>query len=162
MARGPKQDLAKPLRNVLQHPTAKNVPVVQPTEGPNATHIATARKLRPKTLTKDERKLWDGTAPQMVMLGRLKPHFVPAYEEYCVVVIRMRDTRKFLNDNDWTYSTMTRNGLQHKSRPEVGQLNDDWRKWRTLVGEFGLAPAAERGMKQGPQGDMFGDGWDDL
>ena len=162
MARGPKPDLAAPLRNVLRHPTAKNVQIMQPGDGPNAAHIATAKKLRPKTLNPDEKKFWDATAPQMVMLGRLKPHFVFAYEEYCVIVIRMRDTRAFLNLNGWTYSTETRNGLQHKSRPEVGQLNDDWRKWRTLVGEFGLAPAADRGMKNGPQGDMFGDGWDEL
>lgn len=162
MARGPKADLNKPLRNVVMHPSAKNVEIMQPTGEPNAAHIQQAKNLRPKTLTLAERKFWDATAPQMVMLGRLKPHFAFAYEEYCIVVIKMRDTRAYLNKNGWTYESETRNGIQIKSRPEVAQLNDDWRKWRSLVGEFGLAPAAERGMKAGPQGDLFGDGWDDL
>jgi len=162
MSAGRKPDLSKPLRNVVRHPTAGNTPIVQPSGTANAEHIKIARDLRPKSLTLAERKFWDGTAPQMVLLGRLKPHFVEAYAQYCAIVIRMRDARKLLDESGWTYSSKTRNGLQFKSRPEVAQLNDDWRKWRSLVGEFGLAPAAERGVKAPGQGDMFGDGWSDL
>jgi phage terminase small subunit len=88
------------------------------------------------------------------MLGRLKPHFVDALSEYCQITRRISDARKLLDAEDWTYITEGRHGNQHKSRPEVAQLNDDWRKWRSLVGEFGLAPAAERGMMSG-QGDLF-------
>lgn len=160
--RGAKPDLNKHLRNVVLHPTAKGVDFSQPSDDPNAAHIEISKKLKPKGLSRAESAFWDGTAPQMVMLGRLKPHFVTAYAEYCSVVCRMAETRKILNKEGWTYQTQTRNGLQKKMRPEVGQLNDDWRKWRSLVGSFGLAPAESRGLSPSPQGDMFGSGWDDF
>lgn len=163
MARGQKPDLNKALRNVVQHPTAKNVTFLeQPNDEPNEAHKAKALALRPSGMSTPERKFWDATAPQMVMLGRLKIHYAHAYAEYCSIVIRMAKTKKFLDANEWTYETHTRNGLQIKMRPEVAQLNDDWRKWRSLVGEFGLAPAADRGMVSALQGDMFGDGWNNL
>lgn len=88
------------------------------------------------------------------MLGRLKRHYVDTLCEYCRIVRRLADARKQLDDEDWIYITTGRNGQQYKARPEVAQLNDDWRKWRSLVGEFGLAPAADRGMMTG-QGDLF-------
>ena len=123
---------------------------------PQSVHYARANALRPDDLTQDELKVWDRIAPQLVMLGRLKPHFVDALAEYCRIMRRLSDARKTLDENDWTYITSGRNGQQYKSRPEVAQLNDDWRKWRSLVGEFGLAPAAERGMQSG-QNDLFDD-----
>jgi len=128
---------------------------------PQSIHFARAQALRPvDILTESELKVWDRTAPQLAMLGRLKPHFVDAFCEYCRVVRRMADARNFLDKDEWTYATTGRYGDQRKSRPEVAQLNDDWRKWRSLVGEFGLAPAAERGMISG-QGDLF-DNFDDF
>jgi phage terminase small subunit len=124
---------------------------------PQSIHFARAQALRPDNeLTESELKVWDRNAPQLAMLGRLKPHFVDAFCEYCRVVRRLAEARSYLDDEDWTYVSNTRNGQQFKSRPEVAQLNDDWRKWRSLVGEFGLAPAAERGMQSG-QGDLFDD-----
>lgn len=124
---------------------------------PQAAHIARSDSLRPGDLLSDaELKVWDRNAPHLAMLGRLKPHFVDALCEYCRVVSKLAEARKSLDDKDWVYVTEGRNGSQYKSRPEVAQLNDDWRKWRSLVGEFGLAPAAERGMKDG-QGDLFDD-----
>lgn len=122
---------------------------------PQAVHIARATALRPRDdLTEAELKVWDRMAPHLAMLGRLKPHFVDALAEYCRIVRRLADARSYLDAEDWTFVTTGRHGTQHKSRPEVAQLNDDWRKWRSLVGEFGLAPAAERGMQSG-QGDLF-------
>ena len=124
---------------------------------PQAIHKARAADLRPDDLlTVDELKVWDRVAPHLAMLGRLKPHFLDALCEYCRVVRRLKDARQYLDDNEWSYITAGRNGNQYKSRPEVAQLNDDWRKWRSLVGEFGLAPAAERGMHAG-QNDIFDD-----
>lgn len=124
---------------------------------PQSIHYARAQTLRPNDLlTESELKVWDRNAPQLAMLGRLKPHFVDAFCEYCRVVRRLADARNYLDQEDWTYATSGRNGDLRKSRPEVAQLNDDWRKWRSLVGEFGLAPAAERGMQSG-QGDLFDD-----
>ncbi len=157
---GAKPDLNKPLRNVVMHPSAKGVEIKQPNDEPTDAHKEIARKLRPTGLNAAERKFWDGTAAQMVMLGRLRPHFVTAYAEYVMVVCRMAETRKKLEREGWVYESQTRNGLQKKMRPEVGQLNDDWRKWRSLVGSFGLAPAESRHLTNGPQGDMFGDDWD--
>jgi len=124
---------------------------------PQAVHVARADSLRPDDLLTDaELKVWDRIAPELAMLGRLKAHFVDALCEYCRVVRRLSDARRYLDKVDWTYVVTGRNGEQYKSRPEVAQLNDDWRKWRSLVGEFGLAPAAERGMQSG-QGDLFDD-----
>jgi len=147
MARGRKQDLKN----------KSNVVAIPLHDEPQAVHFARANALRPADLlSDDELKVWDRMAPQLAMLGRLKPHFVDAFCEYCRVVRRLSDARKYLDESEWTYVVTGRNGQQHKSRPEVAQLNDDWRKWRSLVGEFGLAPAAERGMMSG-QGDIFDD-----
>lgn len=135
----------------------ENVAAMPLHDEPQAVHFARADELRPDDLlTEKELKVWDRVAPQLAMLNRLKPHFVDAFCEYCRVVIRLADARKLLDDEDWVYVTEGRNGAQYKSRPEVAQLNDDWRKWRSLVGEFGLAPAAEKGMLSG-QGDLFDD-----
>ena len=147
MARGKKPELAIPGKHIA-------LPLY---DEPQAIHIAKANDLRPDDLlSADELMIWDRIAPNLAMLGRLKPHFVDALCEYCRVVRRLYDARKELDEKEWTYVTAGRNGTQRKSRPEVAQLNDDWRKWRSLVGEFGLAPASERGMQSG-QGDLFDD-----
>lgn len=144
MARGRKLDLG----NVIGLPQH---------DEPQSIHFDRAKQLCPDDLLTDaELKVWNRIAPELAMLGRLKPHFVDALCEYCRVVRRLADARKYLDEADWVYVTSGRNGQQYKSRPEVAQLNDDWRKWRSLVGEFGLAPAAERGMQSG-QGDVFDD-----
>lgn len=146
MARGRKPELV----------TASNVQAIPLHDEPQAVHYARAADLRPDWLTDEELKIWDRYAPQLAMLGRLKPHFVDALAELCIVRRRLYDARKYLDEQDWSFVTSGRNGTQYKSRPEVAQLNDDWRKWRSLVGEFGLAPAAERGMQSG-QSDLFDD-----
>lgn len=144
MARGAKPDL----NNVIGLPLHKE---------PESAHKAISESLRPARLDDDERGVWDRLGPYLALLGRLKPHYADAFAEYCVITVRIRKARKYLDDEDWTYITTSRNGTQHKSRPEVAQLNDDWRKWRTLVGEFGLAPCAERGVKGDVQADLFDD-----
>lgn len=147
MARGKKPELAIPGKHIA-------LPLH---DEPQAIHVAKANDLRPDDLLSvEELRIWDRIAPNLAMLGRLKPHFVDALCEYCRIVRRLSDARKELDEKEWTYATAGRNGVQRKSRPEVAQLNDDWRKWRSLVGEFGLAPAAERGMQSG-QGDLFDD-----
>ena len=146
MARGKKPDLAKK-SNVVSLPAV---------EEQQAVHIEKARLLMPPWLSADEQLEWNRIAPNLVMIGRLKPHFADALGEYCVVRVRLVKARQELDEKDWHYVTSGRNGTQYKSRPAVAQLNDDWRKWRSLVGEFGLAPAAERGMANG-QSDLFDD-----
>ena len=133
-----------------------NVTALPLHEEPQAVHFARAEALLPPGLRPEEAVVWMRIAPQLCLLGRLKPHFVDALMEYCVVRVRLAEARRYLDKADWEYVTFGRNGKQHKMRPQVAQLNEDWRKWRSLVGEFGLAPAAERGTVSG-QGDIFDD-----
>ena len=157
MARGRKPDLNAP-SNVAHINTGYNGAA---SEEPTQQHIDNARKLRPTGMTAAERKVWDDLAPHLVRLGRLKPHFVHAFRDYCEIEARLRHWRKFLDDEEWQYVTHGRNGVQYKARPQVAQLNDDWRKRHSLRSEFGLTPSAERGFKDN-QGDLFDDGWGDL
>lgn len=147
MAKGRKPDWNKSGGNVVPLPLH---------DEPQSIHFARSESLRPDNLTDAEKIIWDEVGPYLAMVGRLKPLYKHALAEYCRVTRRLADARKILDESDWTYVVEGRNGRQEKSKPEVAQLNDDWRKWRSLVGEFGLAPAAERGMMSG-QGDLFDD-----
>lgn len=98
--------------------------------------------------------VWDCLAPEMMMLGRLKPHFVAAFAEYCYLLARIAETRKWLADNEETYTVVGRNGPQIKSRPQVAQLNDDWRKLSRLTSCFGLTPSDEKSLVNSIQGNL--------
>lgn len=119
-------------------------------------HKDRAAELRPRYLTRAEKRVWDRVAPELSRLNRLRPHYVDFIAEYCVVKVRMDETRKALDEKDWTYVTSGRHGIQHKSRPEVAQLNDDWRKWNSLVAQLGLSPATELRFND-RQGSLFDD-----
>lgn len=155
---GRKPDLNKDLRygNVAQFPGGNTR---APADAPTDAHREKALELRPKFLTAAERKVWDEQAPLMVMLGRLRPHHALAFADLCQIESRLRAWRKKLDAAEWTYVTTGRNGAQHKMRPEVGQLNDDWRKRHSLRAEFGMTPAAERGLAGAGQGDLFDESW---
>lgn len=99
--------------------------------------------------------VWDMLAPEMMALGRLKPHFVFAFAEYCYLLARIASTRKYLVENDETYTVITRNGRQIKARPEVAQLNDDWRKIANLTSRFGLTPSDEKSLVSSIQGNLI-------
>ena len=136
--------------NVKQFPGA---------DKPEEFHIALTKELLPSGLSKDEKKVWNYIGPELSKGGRLKKLFVDVISEYCRIVVRLADARKDLDDKDWTYVTTGRHGNQEKSRPEVAQLNDDWRKWRSLVSELGLSPSAERHLSK-VQGDLFNNDFD--
>ncbi|QEY15476.1 hypothetical protein D0C16_05505 [Cellvibrio sp. KY-GH-1] len=119
-------------------------------------HIQRAKELMPRGMNADEKRVWNRIAPELSRLGRLKKHFVDFVQEYCVVKVRMDATRCQLDKDNWTYITTGRHGVQHKSRPEVAQLNDDWRKWNSLVAQLGLSPATELRFND-RQGSLFGD-----
>jgi len=129
------------------------------TDEPRQADYDAAKKMCPPQLNENEKAVWLRVAPELSRLGRLRPHFVDALAEYCIIVEKLRSARKLLDEKSWTYATTGRNGQQVKMRPEVAQLNDDWRKWRSLVGEFGLAPGSDRGLKSG-QSDLFNDDFD--
>ena len=136
-------------------PNLDNVSTFPGSDKPQEFHEAKAAELRPGDLSPDEIVTWNRIAPELSKVGRLTPLFVDVVQSYCEILCRLKSWRKWLDDNDWVYTTEGRHGKQHKSRPEVAQLNDDWRKFRSLQGDLGLSPSAERGLK-GIQGDLFG------
>jgi len=129
-------------------------------EEPQAIHFARAKSLLPAHLTPAECEIWNAQAPELVRLGRLKPHFATAFAEYCIILNRLITARRELDKQEWHLVTGGRNGEQHRSRPAVAQYNDDWRKYNSLVSKFGLTPTDERSMQTG-QSDLF-DGFDDF
>lgn len=146
MTRGRKGNLDNPVDNVSTLPGCDG-------ERSDQWHEDQAAQLMP-TLRAAEKKIWNVVAPELSRAGRLKALYVDVIAQYCVVYVRLNEARKTLDKKEWTYVTEGRHGDQIKSRPEVAQLNDDWRKWRSLVGELGLSPSAERGLQQ-VQGDLF-------
>ena len=101
---------------------------------------------RPRGMSKPEQKVWEMDVPAYVKIDRIKPHFTRFFREYCVVIARMEETKAFLDQEDvgWTYTTVGRNGAQHKNRPEVAQYNDDWRKLNSLINQIGGSPATDQ------------------
>lgn len=124
-------------------------------------HIHKAKDLMPRGMNADEKRVWNRVAPELSKLGRLKKHFVDFIQEYCVVKVRMDKTRSELDKISWKYVTTGRHGTQEKSRPEVAQLNDDWRKWNSLVAQLGLSPATELRFND-RQGNLFDDEFGNL
>ena len=147
------------LGNLARHPAAVDAQRIREQHASQAERTAT--QLRPRGLGAAAIRVWDRLAPELILLGRLKPHYVDALAEYCRIVARLAAWRQKLDDDEWTYVISGRNGMQRKSRPEVAQLNDDWRKWRSLAASFGLTPADERAVTSN-QGDLFDDGWSDV
>lgn len=120
----------------------------------DASAKAKARKLKPRGLSREVAKIWDRLAPAVChpTVDRLKPHLVEAFKMLCEAVAEYEAYRAQLADGE-TYTVETRNGKQQKNRPEVGQRNEAFRRTLTLLRDFGLTPAAERGIKSaGDQG----------
>lgn len=115
---------------------------------------AKARELKPRGLDKDVSKVWDRIAPHVChpTVDRLHPHMVEPFALMCVALARYERIRTELEILTETYESHTRNGVQYKSRPEVGQLNESFRQFVTLARDFGLTPSAERGLKASGQG----------
>lgn len=141
--------------NVVEHPAydhaSKN----------DASHDQIAKELMPRGLSSEEKRVWKRLAPELSKLGRLKKHYVDFVAQYCVVKVRLDAWREMLDEVEWTYVTTGRHGMQRKSRPEVAQLNDDWRKWNSLVAQLGLSPATEQRFND-KQGNLFDDEFGDV
>jgi len=118
---------------------------------------AEADRLRPSArLENDELEVWDRIAPLLAAHDYLNDMFIDSLVEYCRVICELDSTVKFLRENGKTYSSETRNGLQIKSRPEVGQLNELRRMLRSYVSDFGLTPQARKQLET-LQADLFDD-----
>ena len=118
-----------------------------------------AARLKPMDLPEYAGAVWDDLAPHLDFLGRLKPHFVHTVAEYCIAISRLLELRERIKVHGETYVSKGRNGEQVKNRPEVAQLNEALRWWRSLTGMLGLSPADEKGLlaSQGDFGDDFAD-----
>ncbi len=117
-----------------------------------------ANGLRPAGLDDDVRDVWDRIAPHVChpQVDRLKAHMVQPFVLMCRALARYENLRLLMADPavGETYESHTRNGVQIKSRPEVAQMNESFRQFVTLARDFGLTPAAERGLKNAAQGKL--------
>jgi len=122
-----------------------------------------ARDLRPDDLPFDVQAIWDRLAPPLChpTRDRLNEANAFMFEQLCWITSRYERLRLDVREGGETYETETRNGTQQKARPEVGQLNETFRQIRALASDFGMTPAAERGLKNGAQLG-FGFGEDDF
>lgn len=140
--------------NVAEHPNLKSA---EEKQAQNAEALKERTiQLLPKSLNRAEKKVWMRVVPELIVAGRAKALFVDFIAEYCVVKVRLDALRVDLDKNEWVYETTGRHGAQQKSRPEVAQLNDDWRKWNSLVAQLGLSPATELRFND-RQGSLFDD-----
>lgn len=112
-----------------------------------------ARELCPQDMPFEVKAIWDRLAPPMCdpRRDRLNEANVLMFEQLCWVVARHERLRLDVRENGETYESHTRNGVQQKSRPEVAQLNETLRQIRALASDFGMSPAAERGLKASGQ-----------
>lgn len=114
-------------------------------------------RLRPKGLDEELRAEWRRVATILAdpTVDRLKARYVDVILEYCRLCVRLRALyAAFATIEEETYEVDTRNGLQKKTDPRVGQRNETWRQWNSLRMELGLGPASERNLLPG-QGDLF-------
>ena len=117
----------------------------------------TVRRLLPRELKGELRTEFRRVAQLLAAptVDRLKPHYIDTIVEYCRSTCRLRSIRDSMPTlNHEIYRVETRNGLQVKNHPYVGQLNETWRQWRSLVAMLGLSPTDERNLLPG-QGDLF-------
>ncbi|WP_426994463.1 P27 family phage terminase small subunit [Methylomonas sp. CM2] len=116
-----------------------------------------ATRLRPDDrLEPEELAIWDRIAPLLAAHDYLNDLFLDSLVEYCRVVHSIDKVVRYLRQHGETYSTETRNGLQIKSRPQVGQLNELRRMLRSYVSDFGLSPQARKAL-EAVQTDIFED-----
>lgn len=118
-----------------------------------------AADIKPDHLTKGGVKVYDRIAPHVCnpLVNRLNFYNMESFVLMCEALARHEKLRRYLNTPgvDETYVSETRNGKQIKSRPEVAQLNETFRQFLTLARDFGLTPAAERGLKAAPTQSEF-------
>lgn len=123
-----------------------------------------AAKLKPHFIDPDADMIWDRMAPALAnpLVARLKPSTVESFKLLCNEIARMERLQVeigFEADGE-VYVTTTRNGLQHKARPEVAQINDTKRFALTIMRDFGMTPASERSVSAPTQGDLPFDDFD--
>lgn len=117
------------------------------------------RQLMPRGLSKELQAEWRRVARILAdpSVDRLKARYADVILEYCRVIARLRGLRAAMPTlSAEVYKVDSRNGTQVKNHPFVGQVNEAWRQWRSLVNMLGLSPIDERNLLPG-QGDLFDD-----
>ncbi len=117
------------------------------------THEETAKALIPRGTTAAQKKVWRALGPTLVANNRLSEQSVHAFLEYCDVVVEMAALRKFREENEYSYKTTGRHGVQAKTHPEIAQLNTLRTQFMQLCAHFGITPAtaARVGTEQKPE-----------
>lgn len=116
-----------------------------------------AKQLKPCGLGSGVQKIYDRLAPTLThpTKARLKEHNVDAFVEMCIAKHHMEVIRADLDAVGWDYKAgKGRNGELMKNRPQVARYNEAWRQWVKLASDFGMTPAAERGLATDNQPDL--------
>ncbi|MGE3932370.1 MAG: phage terminase small subunit P27 family [Rhodospirillaceae bacterium] len=101
---------------------------------------------------------WDRIVPELAKFGFASVFDVQQLVGYCMAVAIAHRAWSTLDPlKDLTYSTTGRQGLVHRTKPEVAILNESLRTIRSIGSEFGLSPAARVRLKGTAQGDFFDD-----
>ncbi|MDP9875653.1 P27 family phage terminase small subunit [Agrobacterium tumefaciens] len=145
-------------------PSSENVVPLTEGESKGANLEARGRQraaeLKPEGLAFTISAIWDRIAPPLCdpRKNRLNESNAFMFEMLCRTIERHERLRVYIDDEGETYESETRNGVQLKNRPEVGQLNATWAQIRSLASDFGMTPAAERGLQgTGQMGFSFDD-----
>jgi phage terminase small subunit len=110
---------------------------------------ARLEELRPEGLTGELRWTFDRLALPLChpTVDRLKPHYMMTFLKLCQAVLRYEKLSLILEEQGETYEKQGgRSGDQIKARPEVAQLNVVSSQIRGWANDFGMTPAAERGI----------------
>lgn len=111
---------------------------------------------KPKTLSEAARKVWDEVAPELAELGVLARVDATTLETFCNNLVMMRRLQRFIDENGYSYTTETKNGIMHRQFPEVGILQKCQTQHRAFMSEFGMSPASRTRLPDASQGDLFG------
>ena len=146
-------------------PSSDNIVPLTSTDGGGANFsaraIARSRELKPEGLPFSVSCIWDRIAPPLCdpRKSRLNESNAFMFEMLCYTIDRHERLRVEIADKGEFYENSGRNGKLEKARARTGQLNVTWDQIRKLGGDFGMTPAAERGLQGGGQlGFDFNDG----
>jgi len=104
-------------------------------------------ELEPENINPEHREIYRRLALPLChpTRDRLNPGNIFMFHQLVRVVARHEALLVAIEDGE-TYATKTRDGVQHKAKPEVAQVNETFRQIRAVAGEFGMTPATERAI----------------
>ena len=140
-----------------RYPEKATVTTISGAEHPSDKQcLQESEQYKPSGLKKSESKIWDRVCPELVREGRMKPLFVDALHQYCIVLAAMNKKHRWLSKHGYNYKVTGRNGVQVKTHPYFAQRNELFRQWNSLVAQFGLSAGTERRFVSGQMG-LFDD-----